>query len=92
MFNRCQGVLGVVQGLFVCHEGLKLSCEVDECKPLVQGKSSISKNSRNAAMMSATLRGGGLPSSTSGLNLSAFCGIGVSLGIIYGVLQKCHGI
>jgi len=36
--------------------------------------------------------GRGLHSSTFRLNVSAFCGIGVHLGIFYAVLRRCYGI
>jgi len=33
----------------------------------------------------------GLNSCTIGLNLSAFCGMGAQLGVVYGVLSRCQG-
>jgi len=37
VFKGCQGVLGGVQGVLSFQKRLKLSCKVDECKPLVGG-------------------------------------------------------
>jgi hypothetical protein len=37
VFRRCQGLLGDVQGVLLCQKRLRLSCEVDECKPLLMG-------------------------------------------------------
>jgi len=38
------------------------------------------------------LLGRGLHSSTFRLKLSAFCGIGVYLGVTYGVSRRCQGV
>ena len=38
------------------------------------------------------IHGRGLHSSTFRLNLSAFCGIGVRLGVVQGMLRRCNGV
>ena len=59
MFRRCLGIFGGVEGVFICQKRLRLSCTVDECKPL-EGGSSGAEGGR------------GLHSSTFQLNLSRF--------------------
>jgi hypothetical protein len=45
-----------------------------------------------AAAVAGWAVGRGSHSSTSQLNLSAFCGIGVHLVVVYGVFRRCQGV
>ena len=80
---RVTGVLGGVQGVFVCQTRLKLSSEVDECKPLDAGQRRGRARAlrhdvqadRHAAPHHPELpRGRVLHLLTFQLNVSAFCG------------------
>jgi len=73
VFRRCQRVVGWCLGCILCilcHKRLRLSAEVDECKPLAPGAHPSSSVGDDGA------GGRGLHPFTFQLNLGALCGIG----------------
>jgi len=65
VLRGCQGVFRVCRGFDFCQTRLKLSCEVDECKPLTRGATRFAHNWRRLRARNPTM-GVGAPTAGAG--------------------------